>query len=198
MKRICLSAAFILAFLSPLSATTVQRLSFDDLVAKAQSIVVGQVIDSRTDWNDGHKLILTSYTIQAQESMKNASPTVTVTTVGGKILHVSGMPVLEPGENVILFLEQSNSYTTVVGLKRKSARSQAVRLIPDGLRRNRSFAKGAVSALFGFSRRNLIHTIWKRLTAAVVSIRSTHEKESQAYDSAERTLSQTRNVVGGN
>jgi len=124
MKRICLSAAFILAFLSPLSATTVQRLSFDDLVAKAQSIVVGQVIDSRTDWNDGHKLILTSYTIQAQESMKsNASPTVTVTTVGGKvgntILHVSGMPVLEPGENVILFLEQSNSYTTVVGLNQK-------------------------------------------------------------------------------
>jgi hypothetical protein len=52
MKRICLSAAFILAFLSPLSATTVQRLSFDDLVAKAQSIVVGQVIDSRTAWDD--------------------------------------------------------------------------------------------------------------------------------------------------
>jgi hypothetical protein len=120
MKRICLSAAFILAFLSPLSATTVQRLSFDDLVAKAQSIVVGQVIDSRTYWNDGHKLILTSYTIQAQERMKsNASPTVTVTTVGGKSWEhdssVSGMPV-EPRENVILFLEEWNSYTSVVGL----------------------------------------------------------------------------------
>ena len=34
MKRICLSAAFILAFLSPLSATTVQRLSFDEGIVR--------------------------------------------------------------------------------------------------------------------------------------------------------------------
>jgi hypothetical protein len=34
MKRICLSAAFILAFLNPLSATTVQRLSFDEEIVR--------------------------------------------------------------------------------------------------------------------------------------------------------------------
>jgi hypothetical protein len=48
------------------------------------------------------------------------SPTVTVTTIGGKIgntvLRVSGMPQFQTGENAILFLERSGAYTTVVGL----------------------------------------------------------------------------------
>jgi hypothetical protein len=121
MKRLFLLLAVVVAAFNPLHATTVRRLSFDELVTKAQSIVVGHVVDSRTLWNNDHKLILTSYTVQVQESMKgSAQPVLTVTTLGGKVgntvLHVSGMPVLQPGEDVILFLEQSGSHTTVVGL----------------------------------------------------------------------------------
>ena len=73
MRRIFLSAAFTFAFFSPLSATTVQRLGFDDLVTKAQSIVVAHVVDSHTVWSNDHKLILTSYTLQVQESMKGST-----------------------------------------------------------------------------------------------------------------------------
>ena len=110
-----------MAFLHTANATTVRRLSFADLVNKAEVIVAAQVIDSRTYRTGDGKLILTSYTVQVGETIKgNASPTVTITTIGGKLgnttLRVSGMPQFENGENAILFLEHSGAYTTVVGL----------------------------------------------------------------------------------
>ncbi|HYR87377.1 MAG TPA: hypothetical protein VE422_25055 [Terriglobia bacterium] len=120
-RHLLFSTVLLLVSLTPLHATTVRRLSFDELVARAQSIVQGRVVDLRTYWTADQKLILTDYTIQVQETMKGSTPqTVTVTTIGGKIgntiLHVSGMPAFEQGENAILFLEKSNTSTTVVGL----------------------------------------------------------------------------------
>jgi len=121
MKRIIVCALSAIAFVSSLYATTVRRLSLDDLVGKADAIVLGQVTDSHTDWTPDRKLILTTYNFQVGERLKGSTPqTVAVTTVGGKIgntiLHVSGMPEFQPGENAILFLERSGVYTTVVGL----------------------------------------------------------------------------------
>jgi hypothetical protein len=121
MKRIIISVVLTLTVLDSLHATTVRRLTFDDLVAKADAIVLGQVVDSRTYWTTDKKLILTTYTVQVGERLKGSVPqTVTVTTVGGRIgntiLHVSGMPEFQPGENAVVFLERSGSYTTVVGL----------------------------------------------------------------------------------
>jgi hypothetical protein len=121
MKRLLPSALLILSLLTSAHATTVRRLSLDDLVAKAEVIVAGQVIDSRTYRTSDGKLILTSTTVQVGENIKGKTPpTLTVTTVGGKvgntILRVSGMPEFQPGENAVLFLERSGVYTTVVGL----------------------------------------------------------------------------------
>jgi len=121
MKYVVFCALLIFALADLGHATTVRRLSFDDLVKKAQVIVSGQVIDSRTYWTSDRKLILTSYTVQVGENIKGKAPaTVTVTSVGGrignKILHVAGMPQLQTGENAILFLERAGAYTTVVGL----------------------------------------------------------------------------------
>jgi hypothetical protein len=111
----------MLGCLATLQATSVRRLSFADLISTAQFIVEGNVVSSDTYRSSDGKLILTSYTIRVQESLKgNPQPTVTVTTVGGRIgntiLHVAGMPVFKPGDNAILFLELSRSYTTIVGL----------------------------------------------------------------------------------
>jgi hypothetical protein len=121
MKRLVISAFLVLAFWDSVHATTVRRLSFDDLVTKAEVIVSGQVIDSRTYRTSDGKLILTSYTVQVGEAIKGKTPaTVTVTTVGGKlgntVLRVSGMPQFQTGENTVLFLERTGAYTTVVGL----------------------------------------------------------------------------------
>jgi hypothetical protein len=103
-------------------ATTVQRLDLEDLVKKAHTIVVGKVIGTRTYWSADRKIILTDYTIEVGESLKGqAARSVSVTTVGGKIddleLFVSGMPAFQPGENAVVFIEQSGAYQTVVGLE---------------------------------------------------------------------------------
>jgi len=121
MKRLPILVFLIFAFLDSLHATTVRHLSFDDLVAKAEVIVAGQVIDSRTYRTSDGKLILTSYTVQVGENIKGKAPaTLTVTTIGGRlgntVLRVSGMPQFQTGENAVLFLERSGAYTTVVGL----------------------------------------------------------------------------------
>ena len=102
-------------------ATTVQRLGLEDLVKKAQTIVVGKVTDLRTYWTADRKLILTNYTIQVDENIKGqASRNVEVTTIGGKIgdieLYVSGMVSFVRGEDAVVFIEQSGVYQTVVGL----------------------------------------------------------------------------------
>jgi len=102
-------------------ATTVQRLGLEDLIKKAHSIVVGKVSGTRTYWSADRKLIFTNFTIQVDENIKGqASRTVEVTTVGGKIgdieLYVSGMPSFQNGENAVVFIEQSGAYQTVVGL----------------------------------------------------------------------------------
>ena len=102
-------------------ATTVQRLGLDDLVKKAQTIVVGKVTGSRTYWTADRKLILTNYTIQVDETIKGqASRNIEVTAIGGKIgdleLYASGMVSFAKGENAVVFIEQSGAYHTVVGL----------------------------------------------------------------------------------
>jgi hypothetical protein len=123
MKRLG-SVIFVLILVCSGSsqATTVRRLTLDDLVAKADSIVVGRVIDARTFWTEDHKLILTSHTVEIQQCLKGGSgDAVVVTTIGGRIggsaLRVAGMPTLEIGESAVFFLEHSGSYTTIVGLK---------------------------------------------------------------------------------
>jgi hypothetical protein len=114
--------ALATVFSIPLQATTVRRLSLDELVAKADSIIVGRVIGSHTFWTNDRKLILTSYTLEVQQSLKgSAAPTIVVTTIGGQmdttLLQVPGMPAFENNESAVLFLVQSGGYATVLGLK---------------------------------------------------------------------------------
>ena len=121
--KLCLLPILILIVLTklPLHATTVQRLTLDDMVSKADTIVIGRVINSQSSWTKNGKLILTQTTFEVQEGLKGAATkTVTITTVGGRvgnnILHVSGMPSFQPEETAVIFLERSNSYLTVLGL----------------------------------------------------------------------------------
>jgi hypothetical protein len=99
----------------------VERLTLDDLAKRSQNIVQGIVRGSRTYWSPDGKLILTNTTIEVTESIKGqAARTVEVTTVGGQIgdtvLHVGGMPAFIPGENTIVFVENSRGYLTVLGM----------------------------------------------------------------------------------
>jgi hypothetical protein len=121
MKRLfaCLMLTFLIAM--PSFATTVERLTLDDMVKKAQSIVHGKVRGARTHWSANGKLILTTYTIDVSENIKGqGSKTVELTTIGGRIgdttLYVSGMPSFQTGEDAVVFVEKSAGFSTVVGL----------------------------------------------------------------------------------
>jgi hypothetical protein len=111
--------AFFLS--NSVEATTIERLNLDTLVKKSNRIVIGKVRSSRTYWSSDRKLILTSTTIDIEETVKGqGAPTVEITTIGGKIgdltLHVAGMPQFEKDENAVVFVEKSGIYSTVVGL----------------------------------------------------------------------------------
>ncbi len=117
MKKLLLLIALICPVVS--HATTVERLTLDDLVRKAGKIVVGRVNGVRTYWSG--QIILTSYTIEVQETIKGtASRNIEVTTIGGTIgditLHVAGMPSFQKDENAVVFLENTGMVSTVVGL----------------------------------------------------------------------------------
>jgi hypothetical protein len=103
------------------TATTVERLTLEDMVTRSQGIVQGTVRGSRSYWSPNGKWILTSTTIEVTESIKGQTTrSVEVTTVGGQVgdsvLYVGGMPAFTPGESTIIFVERSNGYLTVMGL----------------------------------------------------------------------------------
>ena len=124
-RKLLVGLVFSIVLLAGLSlvarATTVERLSLEELARRSQSIVQGVVRGSRTYWSPDRKLILTNTTIEVTEAIKGqATRSVEVTTVGGQIgdtvLHVSGMPAFIPGEDTIVFVERSSGYLTVLGL----------------------------------------------------------------------------------
>src|SRR2546422_455634 len=91
------AAALILAGAAAFQATTVERLTIENLARKAHSIVQGRVRGSRTYWSSNGKVILTTYTLEVEEAIKGKpGSTLEVTTIGGQIgdltLHVAGMP----------------------------------------------------------------------------------------------------------
>jgi hypothetical protein len=121
-KRFAIIFTLFLSFASRSHATTVERLALEDLVKKSNKIVVGKVTNARTYWGGSNgKLILTTYTLEVEESIKGQpARTLELTTIGGKIgsmqLYVAGMVSFERGENAVVFIENAGPYSLVVGL----------------------------------------------------------------------------------
>ena len=118
-SRISLFLLILLLVSGLAQATTVQRLSLEEMTQKAGSIALVRVKGSRTYWQG--KLILTTYTVDVQETLKGVpSRSLEITAVGGVIgpttLHVAGMPVFRTGEDAVVFVERSGAFSTVVGL----------------------------------------------------------------------------------
>ena len=121
LAGLIVSAALLIGLSTVTRATTVERLSLEDLTRRSQSIVEGVVRGARTYRSPDGKLILTDTTIEVTEAIKGqVARTIDVTTVGGQIgdtvLHVGGMPAFSTGESTIVFVQRSNGYLTVVGL----------------------------------------------------------------------------------
>ena len=120
---ICLPAAF---FITPAHATTVKKLTSEELADEASVIVKGTVASVTSQWEKEQKVIYTYVHVFVDEYIKGVgSREVTVRQLGGIVddigLYIEGAPKFEQGEKVLLYLRPSirrydNTYFEVVGL----------------------------------------------------------------------------------
>lgn len=118
MKRHLLQGAAMMAILlgavAPSRATTLIRQSLDSLVAGNATVVVGEVVDAHSYWNDEHTFILTDIRIKAAEVLKGdrRETELTVTLMGGSVddlttLIVAGAQLI-PGRSYLMFLNEDD------------------------------------------------------------------------------------------
>lgn len=114
LLRGALAVALAAGAVAPSSATTLVRQSLPGLVADNSTIVVGEVVDSHSYWNEPHTFILTDVRIKAREVLKgNPKDTdFTVTILGGTVDDLTTVIVagaeLIPGRSYVLFLEEDD------------------------------------------------------------------------------------------
>jgi hypothetical protein len=99
---------------APAGATTLIRQGLDELVAGNRAIVLGEVVDARSYWNEDHTFILTDVRVALHEALKGdvGEREVTVTVMGGQVGELTtlivGGPELVPGNSYVLFLGEEN------------------------------------------------------------------------------------------
>lgn len=108
-----LACAWIVSVHS-VAATTVVPPTFEQLVGQAEFVVRAEVHDVRCEESlrNGHAVIHTYVTIEVLRSLKGQAPAVMELrvlggTVGGRTLHVPGVPRFVPGERCLLFIENN-------------------------------------------------------------------------------------------
>src|SRR5579863_8687179 len=113
-RRIWLSTAITLAAVlfrpRPVRATTMVRMSLEQLSQASSVIVRGHVVSAETRWNSDHTRIMTFTTVAVDQTMKG-SPGATIVvqqlggTVGNRHVYVPGSARLAPQASYLLFLE---------------------------------------------------------------------------------------------
>jgi len=118
VKRHFIHALVLTFCMLPLQCATLERLSLDDMVAKATSIVRAKVTGSDAAFSG--PVIYTHYRIQVTEQLKGkAVPEFVVP--GGVANNISqffaGAPQFQPGDDYVFFLWTSKAgLTQVIGL----------------------------------------------------------------------------------
>jgi hypothetical protein len=96
----------------PASSTQVEYRSIEELGAESALVVRGEVSGVRSYWNQNGSRIYTEVTVQVVADFKGAAPReVRVVQMGGVVdgvrMTVAGALAWQPGESVVLFLEDS-------------------------------------------------------------------------------------------
>jgi hypothetical protein len=101
------------------AASIVRALDLAELTARADQIVVGDIVDVRSDWDSSHRTIFTTVDVLVRESWKGGTPKdarIHIRQLGGTVgdieMTVHGMPAFSLGERALLFLGR----TGVVGM----------------------------------------------------------------------------------
>ena len=125
------AAMLALVLPSVSNATTLAKLSLDDLVSLSDEIVGARCESSRTEWL-GRK-VYTVTTFRVNDAAKGASAagqSFDVHTLGGRVdkpypveMHVEGAPAFDPGGETLRFLERygaQKQFRRIVGLAQGS------------------------------------------------------------------------------
>jgi len=109
-----LTIAIALGLDAPARASSFARVGLDYLVAENGLIVLGEVLSTRSYWNDPGTLILTDVQVSVSEVLKgkwnNHEITVTIPggTVGDDTIAVVGGAELVSGNSYVLFLKKGD------------------------------------------------------------------------------------------
>jgi hypothetical protein len=102
--------ALLLAVGGTALATTLARMSVEQMSHTAQAIVRARCVDNSTGWDAGEIWTFTSFEVQ-ELWQGSTTPRITVRLLGGRVGNltssVSGIPRFRPGEEVVLFLERT-------------------------------------------------------------------------------------------
>ena len=120
VTRLVALAVGLLATLGPLSASTLQRLSLDEMILKSTAIIRGKIVSSRSMTRG--PLVYTVAQVEVAERWKGPRATRLEVAIPGGVYRgerqtFSGTPKLEPDTDYILFLWTGPSgVTQVIGL----------------------------------------------------------------------------------
>ena len=113
LRRILGTLALVTLFVLPAGATVIKSLTLADMTKEADTIVQATVERQTVTWDDRRKLIHTFTEVEVVESLKGgvkAGQKVIIRQIGGDLgdeaLLVSGNALLEPGGEVVLFLDR--------------------------------------------------------------------------------------------
>lgn len=151
LRKIRLIPAFVFLMIVgilPASASTFVAMTAEELIAEADAVVQGTVIQLESRWDKNGRIIVTEATVQVSEAIVGSAPSqIVVKTPGGEVanyrMEALGFPQLAKGEEVILFLkaDQNIQVSRIVGhqqghfevVKRLDGVSLAVPRIEDGV-----------------------------------------------------------------
>jgi hypothetical protein len=104
------------------SATTIERLSLDEMTGRSELIISGEISSSFAAWDTGHKYIWTHYIVSVENTVKGAAGrSVEIAEPGGVAegvgMSIGGATGYTKGEHVLIFLERMpNGYLRTAGL----------------------------------------------------------------------------------
>ncbi len=102
-------------------ASVVEKLPLPELSRRADSIVVGQVLFTETQWSEDHAHLFRRVHLQVEERWKGQGGAELVLLLRGGVLdgiqeHVVGVPDFADGARAVFFLRQRGELHTLVGL----------------------------------------------------------------------------------
>ncbi len=98
----------------PVQATTMVRMSLNQLAQASKTIVRGRVVSQESRWNSQHTQIITLTTVALGQTLKgDAAPTLVIEQMGGVVGHlrswVPGTALLRPQAEYVFFLQPSTT-----------------------------------------------------------------------------------------